>query len=84
VSHPGHAANAAPDVLGLPLERATELLAAAGRRVRVLETAPPRSVVGARRVVRQREAPDGAVELTAAAQVELEDAAPPSQRDRER
>ena len=68
------AGRATPDVLGLPLEQASELLGSAGRRVRVLETAAPHPVVGARRVVRQREAPDGAVELTAAAPVQLRDA----------
>jgi hypothetical protein len=61
-----------PDVLGLALQRAGEVLAAAGRRVRLMETAPPRGpLAGRRRVVRQRQAPDGAVELIAAAQLEL-------------
>lgn len=61
-----------PDLLGQPLERATRSLEAAGWRVRVIDTAPPGGAPGpGRRVVRQRQAADGAVELTAAAQIEL-------------
>jgi len=63
-----------PDVLGLALERATRVLAETAWRVRVIQTSPPQGPAGGtRRVVRQRRAADGAVELTAAAQIELQE-----------
>jgi beta-lactam-binding protein with PASTA domain len=57
-----------PDVVALPLEEALHALQAAGWRVRVRETAPPRSspAGGVRRVVRQRATTGGEVELVVA------------------
>jgi len=71
-----------PQVLALPLERATLALEAAGWQVRVTETAPPGGAPrGLKRVVRQRRTGCRLVELTAAAQIELVETA--SVRDQE-
>ncbi len=57
-----------PDVVALPLDEAVHVLQAAGWRVRVRETAPPRSTPagGVQRVVRQRATADDEVELVVA------------------
>jgi hypothetical protein len=53
------------DVLGWDLEDARRVLETDGRRVEVTETRSPRPVrvSGGRRVVRQREGPDGVIHL---------------------
>ncbi len=54
-----------PDVVGYTLDDARQAVTAAGWRVgEVIETRPPRRVLGdPRRVVRQRVSPDGSVAL---------------------
>jgi undecaprenyl diphosphate synthase len=57
-----------PQIIGWELAEAEQLLSAAGQRVVVRATAPPRGpVAGTMRVVRQRVLEDGSIELVVAA-----------------